>query len=127
LAVGSIALILYQWLTYRKTTSGALFVFLSLIVAANGLASVWLALNVVRFYTYNPDSEQAWAWHMVVVRIQVALVWGRGAIVVAVFLCALLLFARWLGRRVPHLINALSRPEQITANAMICEVEGPCV
>ena len=100
MTVGSIALMFYQWLTYRKTSSGAQLVFLSLIVAGYGLASLWLALNVVRFYTYNPESAHLWASHMFVIRVQDALVWGVGALVVAVSLWALLQFAQWLGRRV---------------------------
>jgi len=38
-AVACIALMLYQWLAYRKTSTGARFVFLSLIVAGFGLSS----------------------------------------------------------------------------------------
>jgi hypothetical protein len=98
-AIGCIALMLYQWLTYRRSDSGAQLVFLSLIVAGFGLASVWLALNVVRFYTYNPESDHTWAWHMLVVRVQDVLVWGIGALALVVSLWAVLQFARWLGRR----------------------------
>jgi hypothetical protein len=93
-------LMLYQWLTYRRTSSGARLVFQSLIVAGFSLASVWLALNVVRFYTYNPESERIWAWHGVVAQIQEALLWVIGALALAVSLWALLQFAQWLGRRV---------------------------
>ena len=100
-AAGCIALMVYQWLTYRKTSSGAQqLVFRSLIVAGYGLASIWLALNVVRFYTYNPESARVWAWHILVIRVQYALVWSIGALVVAVSLWTLLQFAQWLGRRV---------------------------
>jgi|ERR1700722_2604992 hypothetical protein len=99
-AVGCIALMVYQWLTYRKTSSGAQLVFLSLIVAGYGLASLWLALNVVLFYTYNPESAHVWASHIFVSRVQYALIWGVAALCVAVSLWALLQFAQWLGRRV---------------------------
>jgi hypothetical protein len=98
-AIGGIALMVYQWRTYRKTSNGAQLVFLSLIVAGFGLASVWLALNVVRFYTYNPESAHLWAWHMLVIRVQDALIWGIGALVVTVSLWTLLQFAQWFGRR----------------------------
>jgi hypothetical protein len=100
IAFACMGLMLYQWLTYRRTSSGARLVFQSLIVAGFSLASLWLALNVVRFYTYNPESEPVWVWHGLVARIQDALVWVIGALAIAVSLWALWQFAQWLGRRV---------------------------
>jgi hypothetical protein len=31
-------------------------VFLTFVLSLPGLAAVWLGLNVIRFYSYNPDS-----------------------------------------------------------------------
>ena len=97
-AVGCMGLMVYQWLTYRKTTSGSNFMLLSLVAGVT-LASLWLALNVVRFYTYDPESDRAWAWHTLVIRVQTPLARVVGLLVVIVFVWALLLLARWLSRR----------------------------
>ena len=94
-AIASICLMIYQWFTYRKTIRGSNFTLLSLVVAGVSLASLWLALNVVRFCTYDPESERIWAWHTLVIRIQTPLVWAVGLLSVVVFVWALLLLARW--------------------------------
>jgi len=83
-AVACIALMLYQWLAYRKTSTGARFVLLSLIVAGFGLSSVWLALNVVRFYTYGHESAGMGLWHVYVIHAQDILLWFIGTLVVVV-------------------------------------------
>lgn len=87
-AIACIALMLYQWLAYRKTSTGARFVFLSLIVAGFGLSSVWLALNVVRFYTYGYESHGMGLWHGYVIHAQDILLWFIGALVVVVSIWA---------------------------------------
>jgi len=53
----------------------------------------------VRFYTYDPESDRAWAWHTLVIRVQTPLARVVGLLVVIVFVWALLLLARWLSRR----------------------------
>lgn len=107
-AVGCIGLMVYQWLTYRKTISGSNFILLSLVIAGVTLASLWLALNVVRFYTYDPESGRTWAWHSLVIRIQTPLAWVVGLLVVIVFVWALLLLARWLSGKARTLIRRAS-------------------
>jgi hypothetical protein len=87
---------IYQLLTYRRTWSGARFTFLSLIAGGVGLVSVWLALNVVRFYTYDPESERIWSWHELVIGVQDSLLWGIAAVAVVVSVWALLHLARWV-------------------------------
>ena len=95
-AVGCFSLMIYQSLIGRRTWSGARFVFLSLIAGNVGLVSVWLALNVVRFYTYAPESERIWSWHELVICVQNSLLWGIAAVAVIVSVWALLHFARWV-------------------------------
>jgi hypothetical protein len=80
---------LYQWLAYRKSTAGAQFVFLTLIVAGFGLSFVWLALNVVRFYTYGHEFDGMGLWYAYVIRTQDILLWFIGALVVVVSVWAL--------------------------------------
>lgn len=98
LAVACIALMVYQWLAYRKTSTGAQLFFLSLIVAGFGLSSVWLALNVVRFYTYGHESDGMGLWHVYVIRTQDILLWFIGALVVVVSVWAV--SGWWIHRQV---------------------------
>lgn len=102
-AVGGIALMLYQWQAYRKSNRGSQLVFLSLIVSGFGLAFFLLAVNVARFYTYDPESERMWEWHTRVARVQDALMWVVGALVVIVAVWALFQLVHWLGKQVSGL------------------------
>jgi hypothetical protein len=97
-AVACIALMLYQWLGYRKSTTGAQFVFLSLIVAGFGLSFVWLALNVARFYTYGHEFDGMGLWHAYVIHTQDILLWLIGALVVVVSVWAV--SGSWIQRQV---------------------------
>ena len=97
-AVVCIALMIYQWLAYRKTTAGAQFVLLSLIVAGFGLSSVWLALNVARFYTYGHKSDGMGLWHVYVIHAQDIILWLIGSLAVVVSLWAL--SGWWIQRHV---------------------------
>jgi hypothetical protein len=95
-AVVCIALMVVQWLIYRKATTGELFAFLSVIAGGFGLANLWLLLNVVRFYTYDADSGSG--VHFLVIRIQDALLWVVVAVLAVTCVWALSVVARWLGR-----------------------------
>jgi hypothetical protein len=99
LAVGCTGLMIFQWLIYRKTDRGTQLLFLSLLVRTLGLSSVWLGLNVVRVYTYDTESPQIWARHMLIVDVQEIIQWTVVALATVVFLGGLLLLARWLNRR----------------------------
>jgi hypothetical protein len=92
LAIACIALMLYQWQVYRRSVRGALFAFLSLVVAGLTLASMWLALNVVRSYTYNGESGFIYG---LVVRIQDGLVWVTATLLIVVALWVAVYFALW--------------------------------
>jgi hypothetical protein len=90
IAVGCFALMIYQLMRYRKTYSGSKLVFVSLIVAGFALASIWLALNGVRFYTYGHESDSFGMLYFSVVRVQSVLILPMGALVVAVCIWAIL-------------------------------------
>ena len=107
LAVTCIALMAFQWALYRKTVGGSKFLLLSLIVAWFTLASLWLGLNVVRYYTYNPESARTWAWHTLVAQIQTPILWAMALLIPVVFTWVLWLFVHWISGRVR---NLTSRP-----------------
>ena len=100
IAVGCFALMIYQWMTYRKTYRGSTLVFVSLIVAGFALASIWLALNVVRYYAYGHESDNLGMLYSTVVRVQGILIWPIGVLVMIVCVWAIVGFSRWLVARV---------------------------
>ena len=102
LAVACIALMLRQWKVYRRSASGARFVFLSLVVAGLTLASLWLALNVVRFYTYDGESGGLYGF---VVHIQDGVVWVTVALLIVVAAWVVVYFARWFIRKSRVLVS----------------------
>ena len=102
LAVGCIALMLHQWKVYWRSASGARFVFLSLVVAGLTLASLWLALNVVRFYTYDGESGRLYGF---VVRVQDGLAWVTVALLIVVAAWVVAYFARWFIRKSRVLVS----------------------
>jgi len=91
---------IYQWMGYRKTYRGLTLVFVSLIVAGFALASIWLALNVVRYYAYGHESDNLSVLYTSVVRVQGILIWPIGVLVLIVCVWAIVGFARWLAARV---------------------------
>jgi hypothetical protein len=95
----SILLMLYQYLVYRKTSSGSRLLFVSLFPAEIGLISVRLALNMTRFYTYDPETAITWAWHERLIRIQEYLAWTIAALAAVVLTWTLFRFAHWLLER----------------------------
>jgi len=99
-AVGCFALMIYQWMAYRKTYRGSTLVFVSLIVAGFALASIWLALNVARYYAYGHESENLGMLYSTVVRVQGILIWPIGVLVMIVCVWAIVGFSRWLVARV---------------------------
>jgi hypothetical protein len=93
LAIACIALMLYQWRVYCRSVHGVRFVFLSLVVTGLTLAYMWIALNVVRVYTYN--GEAPGLIYGLVVRIQDGLVWGTAALLIVVAVWVVVYFALW--------------------------------
>jgi hypothetical protein len=98
LAIACIALMMYQWQVYRRSASGVRFVFLSLVVVGLILASLWLALNVVRFYTYDGDGGPG-RIHSLVVGVQEYLVWTTVALLIVVASWVVVYFAIWFSRK----------------------------
>lgn len=98
LAIACIALMLKQWQVYRRSASGGRFVFLSLVVIGLTLASLWLGLNVVRFYTYDGDGGHGRIYGLVV-GIQEYLVWTTGALLIIVASWVVLYLAIWFSRK----------------------------
>ena len=107
LAIACIALMLYQWRVYCRSVHGARFVFLSLVVTGLTLASMWIALNVVRVYTYDGESGLVYG---TVVRIQDGLVWVTGALLVVVAAWVVIYFTLWLIGKCRVLVSR-SNPE----------------
>lgn len=96
----SLLLMIYQYLVYRRTSSGSRLIFLTLLPAEVALVSTWLGLNVARFYTYDPETAHTWAWHERLIRIQEFLGWAIGVLAAIALTWALLRFARWLTGRI---------------------------
>ena len=96
LAIACIALMLDQWQVYRRSASGERFAFLSLLVVGFILASLWLGLNVVRFYTYDGDAPGRICG--LVVRVQERLVWIMAGLLIVVAAWVVVYFAVWLSR-----------------------------
>lgn len=82
-AVGCFGLLIYQSFLYRRAGTGLRYLSLSLIVIWAGLACVWLGLNVIRYYTYDPFSEHS--IFTTVISAQDALLWPIR--VLAVLVC----------------------------------------
>ena len=99
LAVGCLGLMVYQWSLYRKMASGANLSFLSLIAAGFALASIWLGLNVARFYTYDPENAYTWAWHLGMARVQTVVAYALLLVVALVAVWMIFLIISWLNRR----------------------------
>jgi hypothetical protein len=100
IAVGCFALMIYQWIVYRRTYRGSTLVFVSLIVAGFALASIRLGLNVVQYYSYGHESDNLGMLYSSVVRMQGILIWPIGVLVMIVCVWAIVGFARWLAAKV---------------------------
>ena len=95
-AVGSILLMIYQYLVYRKASKGSRLVFLTIFPLEVGLLSAWLALNVARAYTYEPETASTWAWHERLIDLQDLLSWAVAVLGAISLTWMLLRFTRWL-------------------------------
>jgi hypothetical protein len=90
-----IALLGHSWLTQRRYVRNRQeLVFLTLVLSLPGLAAVWLGLNVIRFYSYNPDSPPSgYYW---VIPSQDAVWWLGCAVASILVVWAMITFARSL-------------------------------
>jgi hypothetical protein len=105
LALTCMSLMVLEWVIYRKTIVGSQFLLLYLIVAWFTLTSLWLALNVLRYYTYNPESQRIWAGHTLVSQIQIPVALAAAVLMPVVILWVLILFAGWISGRIVAKIN----------------------
>jgi hypothetical protein len=95
-SVASLVLLMCQWSIYRKSCVGLHLTFITTLLVTFCIPCFWLALNVVRFYTYdgdNPDSTRGWI-HSNVIRTQGTIAWVGVALVVLVCALGVLDFAR---------------------------------
>lgn len=96
ISIASVALLIYQWRIYRKTCAGLHLTFLSTVLVSLSVPCFWLALNVVRFYTYdadNPYSTRGWLYFHVI-RAQDTILWVGVVLVVLVCVFGVLDVAR---------------------------------
>jgi hypothetical protein len=53
-----VALLIHSWFMQRRfTRTPQRLVLLTLVLCLPALASIWLGLNVIRFYSYAPESD----------------------------------------------------------------------
>jgi hypothetical protein len=94
-----LALLTHSWLIQRSyTRTSQRLVFLTLVLCLPALASFWLGLNVIRFYSYDPEPGPD--VYTVVILLQNIIEWCTAAVGVAVLLWAIVELARWLAKRV---------------------------
>ncbi len=101
-SIASIALLVYQGIVYRKRWSGARLPFLPLMLPTFGMASLWMLLNVIRYYPYDPESKIASRWHDMIADTQHMLLCPLTVLAVIVGVWAIVDFARRLAGRIRH-------------------------
>ena len=95
-SIASLFLLTYQWRTFRKGYAGLHLTFLTTVLVSFSVPCLWLALNVIRFYTYDPDnpySTRGWVYSHVV-RAQDIILWAGDVLVVLVCVFGVLDLAR---------------------------------
>ncbi len=100
-SIASLTLLTYQWRTFRKSYAGLHLTFLTTVLASFSVPCLWLALNVIRFYTYVPDnpySTRGWIYFHVV-RAQDIILWVGAVLVVLACVFGMLDLARMLNTR----------------------------
>lgn len=99
LALACLGLVLQSWLVQRKyTRSRGNLALWTLGLSLPALAYLWLALNILRFYSYNGDAPST--TYSVVIRLQAAIEVCAVAIGAAVTLWTVGEFAAFLARRI---------------------------
>jgi hypothetical protein len=94
-----IGLLIQSWFMQRRYARSAHRLWLlSLALCVPALASVWLGLNVVRFYSYPGDSESK--VYLVVTRLQSGIEWCGAALATVVVLWAIFELAHSLAKRI---------------------------
>jgi hypothetical protein len=93
ISIACIGLAVYQWTIYRRRQRFSLAGLVSLTLA---MVSLWLGLNVVRYYTYPGHSMEILRWYGFVVHVQALLMWP--------ILCSVLVVILWSVIYLAHLI-----------------------
>jgi len=95
-----LALLIHSWLMQRRyTRTPQRLVFLTLVFCLPTLASLWLGLNVIRFYSYAPESEPN--LYSTVCGLQEVIAWCALAVGMVVVFWTIVDLACWLAKRIP--------------------------
>jgi hypothetical protein len=97
ISVLCVGLAVYQWTIYRKRQR---FSLPGLVLLTLAMVSIWLALNVLRDYTYPRHSMEILRWYGLVVRLQGVLMWSILGAVLVVSLWAIIHVAHWIAGQV---------------------------
>ena len=102
-SISSLTLLTYQWRISRRSCAGLHLTFLTSLLVSFSIPCFWLALNVVRFYTYNAAADRPYStggWiYFYVVRVQDIIAWVGVALVVLVCAFGVLDLARMVKTR----------------------------
>ena len=97
-SIASLALLTYQRRILRRNCAGLHLTFLTTLLVSVSIPCFWLALNVVRFYTYNAAADRPYStggWiYFYVVRAQDIIAWVGVALLTLVCILGILDFAR---------------------------------
>ena len=94
-----VALLIHSWFMQRRfIRTPQRLVLLTLVLCLPALASLWLGLNVIRFYSYAPESEAS--VYSAVIRLQVVIEWCTATVGAVVVFWTIVELARWLVNRI---------------------------
>ena len=98
-AVLSLGLVLESWFAQRRySRTGSGLALLTFILSLPALGSLWLGLNLVRFYSYEPESRAS--MYSAAIRLQEVIVDCATAIGIIVFFWSTAEVAKFLGKRI---------------------------
>jgi hypothetical protein len=93
-----LALLVQSWFAQRRYFSDSRkLVLLTLVLSLPALASTWLGLNVIRFYSYPGDEESK--VYSEVIRLQSGIEWFAVAVALVTGLWLVYELAHWLAAR----------------------------
>jgi hypothetical protein len=98
-SLSALALLVHSWFLQRRyTKSKSTLAFFALVLSVPAMGALWLALNVVRFYSY--PAESASRFYETVVRLQDIILDCAQTIGIVVFFWAAAATAVFLGGRI---------------------------
>jgi amino acid transporter len=101
LAIATVTLLFFQWQRYRRCDTGLHLAFLTFAVLAFCIPAIWLGLNVIRYWLYDPENHHPrmdWVWSRVV-SAQDILFWIGTALVALTAILGMLDFLRFATHR----------------------------